>query len=138
MLTSCARGVVHTNFRRRLEADATSPSRVDVMEHTPPAGAEDVTREWRVGQLAELSGVTVRTLRYYDQTGLLHPSGQTSGGHRLYDQQNVTRLYRILALRRLGFSLSEVESLLDDSDWDLRAMVTRHAMQTERTIATAT
>lgn len=35
MLTSCARGVVHTNFRRRLEADATSPSRVDVMEHTP-------------------------------------------------------------------------------------------------------
>ena len=74
---------------------------------------------WRVGQLAELTGVTVRTLRHYDQTGLLHPSGQTSGGHRLYDHANVVRLYRILALRRLRFSLAEIRSLLDDPDWDL-------------------
>lgn len=91
-----------------------------------------------MGQLAELSGVTVRTLRHYDQTGLLRPSGRTSGGHRLYDQQNVTRLYRVLALRRLGFSLAEVGSLLDDPDWDFQAMLTRHALQTTRTIASAT
>ncbi len=108
------------------------------MEHTSPEDGEVDARAWRVGRLAELTGVTVRTLRYYDQTGLLRPSGQTSGGHRLYDQQNVTRLYRILALRRLGCSLAEVGSLLDDPEWDLRAMLTRHAMQTERTIATAT
>ena len=108
------------------------------MEHTHAAGESESSREWRVGQLAELSGVTVRTLRHYDQTGLLRPSGRTSGGHRLYDQQNVTRLYRVLALRRLGFSLAEVGSLLDDPDWDFQAMLTRHALQTTRTIASAT
>lgn len=93
---------------------------------------------WKVGQLAELAGVTVRALRYYDRTGLLHPAGQTSGGHRLYDQENVTRLYGILALRRLGFSLAEIRALLDAAQWDLPAMVSRHVAETERTIAAAT
>jgi DNA-binding transcriptional MerR regulator/uncharacterized glyoxalase superfamily protein PhnB len=92
---------------------------------------------WRVGQLAELTGVTVRTLRHYDQTGLLHPSGQTAGGHRLYDDANVVRLYRILALRRLRFSLAQIRSLLDDPDWDLASMVTRHVTETDRGLATA-
>lgn len=92
---------------------------------------------WRIGQLAELTGVTVRTLRHYDQTGLLHPSGQTSGGHRVYDHANVVRLYRILALRRLRFSLAEIRSLLDDPDWDLASMVARHAEETDRGLAAA-
>lgn len=103
------------------------------MEHTQPGNESG----WRVGQLAELTGVTVRTLRHYDQTGLLHPSGQTSGGHRLYDHANVVRLYRILALRRLRFSLAEIRSLLDDPDWDLASMVTRHAEETDRGLAAA-
>lgn len=102
------------------------------------ADAEDGATEWRVGQLAELTGVTVRTLRYYDQTGLLRPSGQTSGGHRVYDQQNVTRLYRVLALRRLGFGLAEIHSLLDDPQWDFQAMVAGHIAETERTVTGAT
>lgn len=92
---------------------------------------------WRVGQLAELTGVTVRALRHYDQTGLLKPAGQTAGGHRFYDHANVVRLYRILALRRLRFSLSEIRSLLDDPDWDLASMVARHAEETDRGLAAA-
>lgn len=103
------------------------------MEYTPP----DPGSGWRVGQLAELTGVTVRTLRHYDQIGLLTPSGQTSGGHRLYGHANVQRLYRILALRRLRFSLAEIQSLLDDPGWDLATMVARHAAETERSIAAA-
>lgn len=101
------------------------------MEQTQPGAG------WRVGQLADLTGVTVRTLRHYDQTGLLHPSGQTTGGHRLYDHANVVRLYRILALRRLRFSLADIRSLLDDPNWDLASMVARHAEQTDRGIAAA-
>lgn len=102
----------------------------------PTASENGGTEKWRTGQLAALTGVTVRTLRYYDQTHLLQPSGQTSGGHRVYDRDNVARLYRILALRRLGFGLSEIRSLLDDPHWDLRDMVTRHIEDTERTAAT--
>lgn len=103
------------------------------MEHTQP----DSGAAWRVGQLADLTGVTVRTLRHYDQTGLLHPSTQTAGGHRLYDHANVVRLYRILALRRLRFTLAEIRSLLDDPDWDLASMVARHAAETDRGLAAA-
>ena len=104
------------------------------MEHTQPGKNGD---GWRVGQLADLTGVTVRTLRHYDQTGLLRPAGQTAGGHRLYDRDNVLRLYRILALRRLRFSLAEIRSLLDDPQWDLASMVARHAEETDRGIAAA-
>lgn len=103
------------------------------MSHTQPVDESG----WRIGQLADLTGVTVRTLRHYDQAALLHPSGLTSGGHRLYDRANVVRLYRILALRRLRFSLAEIRSLLDDPDWDLAAMVARHAEETDRALAVA-
>jgi DNA-binding transcriptional MerR regulator/uncharacterized glyoxalase superfamily protein PhnB len=99
-------------------------------------GMED-DRGWRIGRLADLTGVTVRTLRHYDQAGLLHPSGQTAGGHRLYDRDDVLRLYRILALRRLQFSLAEIRSLLDDRQWNLAEMVARHSEETEREIAAA-
>jgi DNA-binding transcriptional MerR regulator/uncharacterized glyoxalase superfamily protein PhnB len=104
------------------------------VEHTQSARDDG----WRIGQLAELTGVTVRTLRHYDQTGLLRPAGQTTGGHRLYDQDNVLRLYRILALRRLRFSLAEIRSLLDDPRWDLVSMVARHAEETDRGLSAAT
>ena len=101
------------------------------MDHTKPERRDG----WRVGQLATLTGVTVRTLRHYDQTGLLRPAGQTASGHRLYDDDNVLRLYRILALRRLRFSLAEIRSLLDDPQWDLASMVARHAEDTDRGLA---
>jgi DNA-binding transcriptional MerR regulator/uncharacterized glyoxalase superfamily protein PhnB len=92
-------------------------------------------REWKVGQLAEVSGVTVRALHHYDRTGLLRPARQTAAGHRVYAPENVTRLYRILALRRLGFGLAEIKRLLDDPQWDLAVMVERHRAETERAVA---
>lgn len=53
----------------------------------------------------------------------------------MYNHDNVVRLYRILALRRLRFSLAEIRSLLDDPDWDLASMVGRHAEETDRRLA---
>lgn len=123
----------HRQLRWGLACDATSASTVKGVEHTQPGNGDG----WRVGQLADLTGVTVRTLRHYDQTCLLRPAGQTAGGHRLYDRDNVLRLYRILALRRLRFSLAEIRSLLDDPQWDLASMVARHAEETDRGIAAA-
>jgi len=71
-------------------------------------------RRWKVGELAEATGLTVRALHHYDEVGLLVPSERTSAGHRLYDEQDVRRLYRVLALRELGLGLDEIASLLDD------------------------
>src|SRR5215472_10534866 len=65
-------------------------------------------RTWKVGALARATGLTVRTLHHYDEIGLLQPSARLAGGHRLYDADDVARLYRIIRLRQLGFPLSQV------------------------------
>ncbi|MGH3998796.1 MAG: MerR family transcriptional regulator [Pseudonocardiaceae bacterium] len=67
---------------------------------------------WKVGHLAQLTGLTVRTLHHYHQIGLLCPSARTSSGHRLYDERDVRRLYRIVALRELGLPLEVIGDLL--------------------------
>jgi MerR family transcriptional regulator, thiopeptide resistance regulator len=71
-----------------------------------------------VGEIARLSGVTVRTLHHYDRIGLLRPSARSVAGYRGYDQDDLARLQRILAYRELGFSLEDVRRLLDDPDGD--------------------
>ncbi|GAA1944803.1 MerR family transcriptional regulator [Kitasatospora viridis] len=68
---------------------------------------------WKVGALAEASGLTVRTLHHWDQIGLLSPSRRTPAGHREYTEQDLVRLYQVLALRRLGLGLETVATCLD-------------------------
>jgi MerR family transcriptional regulator, thiopeptide resistance regulator len=80
----------------------------------------------KVGELAAATGLTVRTLHYYEQIGLLPATGRSTGGHRLYFADDVSRLYRICLLRRLGFPLAEIATTLDDPAWDLRAALGRH------------
>lgn len=67
-----------------------------------------------VGRLAEVSGVTVRTLHHYDHIGLLTPSDRSHAGYRLYTQADLERLQHVVVYRRLGFSLVEIAELLDD------------------------
>ncbi|HEY4390696.1 MAG TPA: MerR family transcriptional regulator [Paenibacillus sp.] len=71
-------------------------------------------RHWKVGDLAKLTGITVRTLRFYDQIGLFSPSGQTESGHRLYCESDLACLHQILSLKELGLSLEEIKSVLSD------------------------
>ncbi len=67
----------------------------------------------RIGDFSKLGRVSVKTLRYYDEVGLLVPiEVDRFTGYRLYDYQQLPRLYRILALKDLGFSLDEIRQLL--------------------------
>jgi DNA-binding transcriptional MerR regulator len=75
--------------------------------------------------LARATGITVRTLRHYDQLGLLVPSSHTSGGHRCYTPDDVRRLHRILALRGFGLSLAQIAATLDSTAQDPRELVRR-------------
>jgi len=95
----------------------------------------DEDNRWKVGELAGVTGLTVRALHHYDDVGLLVPSQRTSGGHRVYDARDVERLYRVLALRRLGLRLDEIASLLDDGGVSLLETVRRHLEQVERELA---
>lgn len=91
-----------------------------------------VTRNTKVGELARATGLTVRTLHYYDEIGLLSPSARTSAGHRLYAPADVERLYRIGLFRRLGLKLDEIAGALDDPAWDLAAAMNRHIADLDR------
>jgi MerR family transcriptional regulator, thiopeptide resistance regulator len=69
---------------------------------------------YTVGQVAQVAGVTVRTLHHYDEIGLLSPSERTGAGYRRYDDADLERLQRILFYRELGFPLEEIAAILDD------------------------
>jgi DNA-binding transcriptional MerR regulator len=78
-----------------------------------------------VGRLAELAGVTVRTLHHYDEIGLVCPSARTASGYRAYSAGDVERLREVLAYRRLGFGLREVADLVSDPSADAVAHLRR-------------
>ena len=71
--------------------------------------------EYRIGEVAELAGVTTRTIRYYEELGLLGAdAGRSKGAHRLYTEADVSRLQELLRLRELlGLSLEELTSLVE-------------------------
>ena len=69
-------------------------------------------REYRVGELAKRTGLTVRTLHHWDQVALLRPSRRTPSGHRLYGPDAVQRLQRIRSLRAMGLGLEEIGQAL--------------------------
>ncbi|MEA2493763.1 MAG: MerR family transcriptional regulator, thiopeptide resistance regulator [Thermoleophilaceae bacterium] len=71
-----------------------------------------------VKQVAELSGVTVRTLHHYDEIGLLRPSERSEAGYRLYSRADLDRLQEILGWRELEFPLAEIAALIDDAAYD--------------------
>ncbi|GAB08319.1 putative MerR family transcriptional regulator [Gordonia araii NBRC 100433] len=71
-----------------------------------------------VGEIAGLTGVSVRTLHHYDHIGLVVPSERSWSGYRLYTDADVERLHRVLVYREVGFSLEQIATLLDDPDGD--------------------
>lgn len=81
-----------------------------------PAGS-DRTPRYRIGEVAEQAGVSTRTLRYYQELGLLDPAGCSPGGSRRYSDRDVARLKRILELRSvMGFDLDRIGPILAAED----------------------
>jgi DNA-binding transcriptional MerR regulator len=80
----------------------------------------------KVSDLARKTGVSVRTLHYYDEIGLLAPSQHTESGHRLYGAADVARLQQIKSLRQLGFSLEEIRDCLGRSDFSPQRVLRLH------------
>ncbi|MFC4768676.1 MerR family transcriptional regulator [Effusibacillus consociatus] len=81
---------------------------------------------WKVGQLAKQTGLSVRTLHFYDEIGLLKPSQHSDSGHRLYTEADIARLQQILSLRQLGFSLEEIMDCLQSPDFSPVEVVRLH------------
>lgn len=80
----------------------------------------------KVGELAKLTGISVRTLHYYDDIGLLSPSRRTDADYRLYAKADIVRLQQIMSLRQLGFSLAEIRECLQSPDFSLHRAIQLH------------
>ena len=85
-----------------------------------------------IGELARVSGVSVRTLRHYDSIGLLKPSSVTEAGYRLYDDEAPGRLSFILLFRELGCPLGEIRRMLSSPDIDLVAALDEQIAKLEK------
>ncbi|MFK8910459.1 MerR family transcriptional regulator [Streptomyces sp. YS-3] len=80
---------------------------------------------WSIADVARMSGVTSRTLRHYDEIGLLPPAWIGSNGHRHYEEADLLRLQQILLMRELGLGLREIQAVLD-SQVDRVAVLREH------------
>jgi DNA-binding transcriptional MerR regulator len=75
-----------------------------------------VGKYWKTGEIAEITGLSIRTLRYYDQIKLLSPSEYTNSGHRRYTHKDLQNLVEILSLKQMGLSLDEIRTLKEQNN----------------------
>ena len=93
--------------------------------------------------MADLAGISVRTLHYYDEIKLLDPESRSAGGYRQYDEEAVVKLQQILFFRELGFSLDDIKAIISRPDFDVlqaleshRDLLTKKAARTQELLAT--
>ncbi len=105
-----------------IPAAVTAPAQPDSPRPTAPdlpvaptLPGPDRARLLRIQEVAELCALTARSIRYYEEVGLLKPAGRSEGAYRLYDRDDLERLLFIKAMRDdAGFSLAEIGLLLED------------------------
>lgn len=89
---------------------------------------------YTVKQLAKISGVSVRTLHWYDEVGLLKPAYQGANGYRYYEEKQCLRLQQVLFFKELGFPLSDIQKLLAQNDFDNIDALNAHKQVLEQEI----
>ncbi|BDC34203.1 transcriptional regulator [Candidatus Dependentiae bacterium Noda2021] len=82
--------------------------------------------DYSIGQLAALSGVTIRTLHYYDEIGLLRPHYVSETGYRFYDKKQLLMLQQILFYKELGFELKQISTIINAPNFDVLMTLQQH------------
>lgn len=83
----------------------------------------------KINELAKISGVSTRTLRYYDEIGLLTPAGKNESGYRLYTLKEIDLLQQILFYRALGIKLSAIKDIIHAPDFNIKSALKEHRQQ---------
>ena len=87
--------------------------------------------EYGIKELAELTGLTTRTLRYYDEIDLLKPSKVGENSYRFYSSEELERLQQILFYRQRGFELKEIKEILNNPNYDVSKALKEHLLALE-------
>lgn len=74
----------------------------------------------KIGEVAEKTGISIRSLRHYDEIGLLKPSGHSESGYRLYSKDDILRLQQIVSLKQMKIPLKTIRSMLEDDSMTLK------------------
>lgn len=82
--------------------------------------------EYTVQKLSKLAGISTRTLRYYDEIGILKPARINSSGYRIYSQKEIDRLQQILFYKELGVDLESIKSMLLSPDFNNTSALKEH------------
>lgn len=92
-------------------------------------------KKFGVKELADMSGLSIRTIHFYDSKGLLKPESRSKGAYRLYGEKELLRLQQILFYRELDFPLKEIKEMLDNPDFDPVSALNKHkqALKERRT-----
>ena len=83
---------------------------------------------YTIKEIADLAGVTTRTLRFYDQIGLLSPAEVAGNGYRLYNHASLLRLQQIMFFRELDVPLKQIQAIMKQPDFDLKAALEAHRL----------
>lgn len=86
---------------------------MDASNDSPPDEAPDATEMLTTGDMARLTGNTLRTVRFYEEAGIVRPERRSTGGHRLFSHFELDRLRLITNLRAAGLSLEEIRVMLE-------------------------
>lgn len=81
---------------------------------------------YKIKEVADFAGISIRTLHHYDHIGLLQPAETTEAGYRLYTKENLERLQQILFFKEIGFSLQEIKEILDRPNFDRKKALENH------------
>lgn len=89
---------------------------------------------YSIGEFSEKAGVSIRTLHYYDEIGLLRPEKHPTSGYRIYNHQDIVTLQKIISLKFLGYSLDKITNLLHESSFtvDLNETLNLHLQALEK------
>src|SRR5690625_6506215 len=92
------------------------------------------SNKYRIGEFAEKAGLSIRTLHYYDEIGILQPERDTTSRHRIYTYQDLLTLQKIMSLKFVGYGLEEITHMLSESSFtiDLNETLTLHINQLEQ------
>ena len=86
-------------------------------------------RFWKIGELTKAVGLTVRALHFYEEIGLLRPGFRSESGHRIYGENAVAQLQKILSLKQLGISMKEIKKLLGNGKTSYLSIIRMHRMR---------
>lgn len=79
-----------------------------------------------INETAKITGITIRTLHYYDEIDLLKPSDTSEAGYRFYSDSNIEMLQQILFLKEIGFELKQIKEIISDRDFDRKTALKKH------------